>query len=65
MEQVSDIDTKYSWCVFNGPLTFGKGTGKIENQKKKRDHPDYSIVENDQNTEKSPGPWWDLSLRLQ
>ena len=31
------------------------GTGGLENQRTKGDHPNYNIVEIGQNTEKSPG----------
>ena len=34
---------------------FGKRTGRTGSQRKHRDHPDNSIVENSQNTVKSPG----------
>ena len=33
----------------------GKGTGKVRNRRTSRDHPNYSIVKIDQNTEMSPG----------
>ena len=32
-----------------------KGTGRLESWRTSGDHPNYSIIENDQNTEKSPG----------
>ena len=32
-----------------------KKTGRLENQGMNREHPDYGIVENSQNTEESPG----------
>ena len=32
-----------------------KGTGRLGNKRTSRDHPNYSIIENGQNTEKSPG----------
>ena len=34
---------------------FGKGTGKIGNKWRSRDHLDDRIIKIDQNTEKSPG----------
>ena len=34
---------------------FGKGVEIVENRRTKRNNPNYSIVENDQNIEKSPG----------
>ena len=33
----------------------GKKTGRVGNQRTCRDHPDFSIVEIGQNSEKSPG----------
>ena len=32
-----------------------KGTGGLEGRRTSGDHPNYNIVENGQNTEKSPG----------
>ena len=37
------------------PKDLEKGTGRLRNQKKSGDHPDYSIFKIVQNTEKSPG----------
>ena len=39
----------------NNPQGIGKGTGRLGNKRTSRYHPNYSIVENGQNTEKSPG----------
>ena len=33
-----------------GPQSLGKGTGRVRNQRKNQDHPDYSIVEIGQKT---------------
>ena len=41
---------------------FGKGTGIVERMN--QDHPDYSIVEIGQNTEKSPGDLRRLAVPL-
>ena len=43
------------WWTWNSSRWLGKETGRIENQRKNRDHPNYSIVGIGQNTEKSPG----------
>ena len=49
-----DGDTSYSWCGWNNSQRLGKGTRRTGNQRKSKDHPDYSIVEISQNTQKSP-----------
>ena len=48
-----------------GTVTEGllKGTGRFGSWRTSGDHPNYSIVENGQNTEKSPGDL--LPLKLQ
>ena len=38
-----------------GVFVFIKGTGELENNGTSGDHPNYYIIENSQNTEKSPG----------
>ena len=43
-EQEGDSDTNCCCCTWNGLQRLWKETGEIENQKKKRDHPDHSIV---------------------
>ena len=55
MESESDGDTNCNCYALNGPQRFGKGIGRDRNRKTSRDHPNYSIVEIGQNTEKSPG----------
>ena len=35
--------------------TIPRGSGRLGNKRISRDHPDYSIIKIDQNTEKSPG----------
>ena len=42
------------WRAWNNPQKFGKGTGKVGNWRTNRGHPNYSIVEIGQNTEKCP-----------
>ena len=56
VESTSDGDTIRSWCTWNGPQRFGKGTGSIQNQRKYQDHLDYNIIEIGRNTE----TWGDL-----
>ena len=54
MEHGGDGDTNCIWCTWNSPQRLGKGVGRVGNRRSNRDHPDYSIVEIGQNTEKSP-----------
>ena len=54
MEHGSDGDTNCNWCGRYSHQRFGNGTGGPINRKS-GDHPQYSIVKIDQNTEKSPG----------
>ena len=44
------------------PKWLGKGAGRVENQRTRRDHPNYSIVEIGQNTEDSPGDLMRLAV---
>ena len=39
-----------------------KGTGGLGNKRKSGDHPNYYIIENGQNTEKSLGDLWRLAV---
>ena len=55
MEHKSDSDTSYNWCIWNDPQKIDKGAGRIRNWRARRYLPNYSIIEIDQNTEKSPG----------
>ena len=59
VEQEGDGYTNHNWHTWNGSQRFGKGTGRNGNQTKNWDHPDDSIVEigqnTEKNTEKSPG----------
>ena len=54
MELESATDTNYTSRTWNGPQKLENETGRIRNQRKNRDHPYYNIIENSQNTEKSP-----------
>ena len=55
MEQEGGDGTSSNWCAWNGPQRLGKGAEKVGNGRKSKDHPNYSIIKIDQNTEKSPG----------
>ena len=62
MEYIGDNDSSCNWCTWNNPKRFGKWTGKLRNQRTNGDHPNYSIAEISQNTEKSPGDLRRLAL---
>ena len=47
-------DTNSNWRACNNPQGLVKGTGRVRNQRMSGDHPDCSIIEIGQNTEKSP-----------
>ena len=53
VEHVGDNDTNCEWYAWNNPQKLRKVNGKVRNWKIYLDHPDYSIVEISQNTEKS------------
>ena len=55
MEYEGDCDTNYNWCTWNNTQRISKGAGGVRNQRMSLDHPNHSIVEVGQNTEKSPG----------
>ena len=55
MEHEGDGDTYCNLCGWNDPQSVCKGPGRVRNQRMSQDHPNYSIVKIDQNTEKSPG----------
>ena len=43
-------------------VRIGKGIGRFGNKRPSGDHPDYSIIKIDQNTEKSPGDMMSFKL---
>ena len=55
MEHEGDDYTNRDWCIWYSNKMTIKGTGGLRSWRTSRDHPNYSIVENDQNTEKSLG----------
>ena len=55
MDQTSDNYTNCNWCFWYNNLTITKGTGGLESWWTSGDHPNYSIIENGQNTENNPG----------
>ena len=50
----SDGDTNCNWCTWNGSKMFKRKTRGIRNQRKNRNHLDFSSVNIDQNIEKWP-----------
>ena len=61
----NDDVTYYNQCARNGPQRLAKETGRVENWRTSRECPNYTIVENGQNTQKRTGDGEDLlSLRL-
>ena len=55
MEHEGDGDINCNRCTRNNSQMFGKRNRRLRNQKTRRNHLDYSIIEIGQNTEKSPG----------
>ena len=54
MEHESGCDTNRNWHARYSHQMIGRGTGVFGNKRSSEDHPNYSIVEIVQNTEKSP-----------
>ena len=61
MELEGDNYTNGDWCVWHSHQRIINGTGGLRN-KRSGDHPNYCIIENGQNTEKSPGDLWRLAV---
>ena len=55
MEHEGDNYTNRDWCCWYSHQSISKGTGKLGGRRTSGNHPNYNIIENDQNTEKSPG----------
>ena len=55
MKHEGDSDTNCYWCTWNSYQKISKWTGGHGNIKTSGDHPNYGIIKNDENTEKSPG----------
>ena len=62
VEHESDVYTNYNWCYLYSHQRIHKETGELGNKRTSGDHPNYLIVEIDQNTEKSPGYLRKLAL---
>ena len=55
MEHESNGYTNCNWCAWCIYTRISTNTGGLENKRMSGDHPNYSIIEIGQNTEKSPG----------
>ena len=55
MEHESDGGTSCNWCARYSHQRIGTGTGRLGNKRTNGHHPNYSIIEIGQNTEKSLG----------
>ena len=53
IEHKGDYYTNHDWCFWYSQQMFIKGTGGLDCRRMNGDHPNYSIIENGQNTEKS------------
>ena len=57
MEHTGDNYTNRDWCFWYSHLRIIKGTGGLGSWRMRGDPPNYNIIENVQNTEKSHGDW--------
>ena len=55
VEYAGDNYTNCNWCVWNSNERITKGTRGLGSWRTSGDYPNDSIIENGQNTEKSPG----------
>ena len=55
MGHEGDGDTNCCWWTRNDPQKIDKGAGSVGNGRNNRNHPNCSIIEIDQNTQKNPG----------
>ena len=55
MDHESDNCTDRDWCFWYSHQRIIKGTEGLEDWRTSGDNPNYSSIENGQNTEKSPG----------
>ena len=62
MEYEGDNYTNRDWCFWYSHQRIDKGTGGRGNKRASGDHLNYYIIENGQNTEKSPGDLRSLSV---
>ncbi len=55
MKHESNGDTNCNRCARYSHQRTGSGTRGLGNKRTRRDHPNFYIIENSENTEKSPG----------
>ena len=55
IEHEGDSYSNHDWCFWYSHQRIIKGTGGLGNRRTNGDHPNYNIIENGQNTEKSHG----------
>ncbi len=55
MEHEGVNHTNRDWCFWYSDQEIIRGTGRLRGWTTSGDHPNYSVIENGQNTEKSPG----------
>ena len=55
MEYEGDNYTNCNWCIWKSNQRITKGTGGLGSWQTSGDNPNYYIIENSQNSEKSPG----------
>ena len=65
MEHKGDHYTNCEWCFWYSHQSIIKGTGGLRGWMTSGDYPNNSIIENSQNTEKSPGDLRRLAVKLQ
>ena len=57
-----DGDINCDWCSCNGRKRLGKETERVGNRRTNWDYPDYNIVKNGLNNDKSPEDLWRLAV---
>ena len=62
MEYERDGDTDFNKYTRNNPKRHGKGTGTLVKKQTSENHPNFSIIKINENTEKSPGAMWKLAV---
>ena len=62
VEHAGENYTNCNWCFWYSNLRIKKGTGGLGSWRTSGEHPNYGIIENGQNTEKSPGDLWRLAV---
>ena len=62
LEHKSDNYTNCNWCSWYSRRRINKGTGELGNKRTSGDYLNYYIIENCQNTEKSPGDYMRLAV---